>query len=121
MGQSIQKLSGKDFSDLLKTLKMEAASAHKHGSIVSALTCAAYTHALFGVEINAIVVYSDGVSEQVFKHLSANSLHELECNIDNLATQMAMQGYEITCLTHSAVQTSKLHRTSEAIMVFTKR
>ena len=121
MGQSIQSLSGKDFSDLLKTLKMEAAFAHKHGSIVSALSCAAYTHAPFGVEISAIVVYSDGESEQVFKHLSANSLQDLKCSIDNLATQMAMKGYEITCLTHSAVQTSKLQRTSEAIMVFTKR
>ena len=121
MGQSIQTITGKDFSDLLKTLKMEAKFAYNHGSIVSSLSCAAHSRAPFGMEIHAIVVYSEGASEQVFKHLSANSLQDLNYNIDFLAEQMAKQNYEIASIAHSAIPASKAHTTAEAIVVFNHR
>ena len=118
--QSIQNLSGKNFADLLRILKSEAKFAYNHGSIVSSISCAAYSNAPFGIEINAIVIYSEGDLEQDFRHLSAKSLQDLKYNIDSLATQMALIGYEITAITHAVIHTSRLHNTFEAIMIFTK-
>ena len=119
--QSIQNLSGKNFSDLLRILKSEAKFASKHSSIVSSISFAAYSNAPFGIDINAIVVYSEGNLEQDFRHLTASSLQDLKYNIDSLATQMALIGYDIASITHAVVPTSKLHRTFEAIMIFNKR
>ena len=119
--QSIQSLSGKNFSELLRLLKSEAKFAYNHGSIVSSISFAAYSNVPFGIEINAIVVYSEGDLEQDFRHLTANSLQDLKYNIDSLATQMALIGYEIASITHAVVHTSRLHHTFEAIMIFNKR
>ena len=120
MSQSIQNLTGKSFSDLLITLKSEAEFAHKHNAYVSSIACAVYP-TTFGIEINAVVVYSEGDFEQDFVYLSAKSLRDLKGSIDKTATQMALIGYEIAAITHSTIPTSKLYRTAEAIVIFNKR
>ena len=120
MGQTLNRLSARTGDGLFKKLQTDAKFVHQQGSIVSSLSCAAYPHATLGIEINAIIVYSEGNCEQVFKHLSENSLQDLQCSIDNLADKMARKNYEIAAITHFTAQTSWLHRTFEAIMIFNK-